>query len=83
MKKLHYHENPNSSFFKLRPPYLTSLSELSKWKAENDEFNVAKVDLRERPTFRNDATQQEKDKRDCQVIACHDMAGGKLDTSIF
>ncbi|CAG8494038.1 1967_t:CDS:2 [Racocetra fulgida] len=74
MKKLYYHENPNS-FFKPRPPYLKSLSELSQWKPEHDEFNVAKVDLRERPTFRNDATQEKKDKRDCQVVACHDMAG--------
>ncbi|KAF0424483.1 glycoside hydrolase [Gigaspora margarita] len=78
MKKLYYHENSNSKFSKPRSPYLTSLSELSKWKAENDEFNVAKVDLRERPTFRNDDTQ--KDKRDCQVVVCHDMAGGYIES---
>ncbi|CAG8525575.1 5375_t:CDS:2, partial [Scutellospora calospora] len=68
MKKLYYHENPNSSVFKPRPPYLTNLSELSKWKAKNDEFNVAKVNLRERPVFRNNTTQEEKNKRDCQVV---------------
>ncbi|CAG8468523.1 5301_t:CDS:2 [Acaulospora colombiana] len=77
MKKLHYHTTVDPSVVtKPRSPYWTSLTDVAKWKPD-DEFNVAKVNLKERPLFQNDDTpQNEIDKRECEVVVCHDMAGG-------
>ncbi|CAG8535418.1 8876_t:CDS:2, partial [Acaulospora morrowiae] len=64
---------------KSKPPYWTNLSDVAKWKPE-DEFNVAKVNLKERPVFRTEGVSQDKvDKRECKVVVCHDMAGGYIE----
>ncbi|CAG8449878.1 6005_t:CDS:10 [Diversispora eburnea] len=77
MKKLYYHKNPSPKFStKPKHPYWTNLSAVANWLPGNDDFNVAKVNLRERPAFKNSTKANEKDKRECQVLVCHDMAGG-------
>ncbi|RHZ59908.1 hypothetical protein Glove_360g115 [Diversispora epigaea] len=77
MKKLYYHKNPSPKFSTKPPhPYWTNLSAVANWLPGKDDFNVAKVNLCERPVFRNSTKKNEKDKRECQVVVCHDMAGG-------
>ena len=79
MKKLHYHVNPKLGYpTSPRPTYWKSLDEIAKWKVGTDEQNVAKVDLKPRPEFRGGTSQKEKDKRECRVVVCHDMAGGNV-----
>lgn len=72
---------------------IKSFKDLLDWKPGQDEYNVAHTPFHPRPTpfarrpgslseFSKTATttpglSDQAQLRDCKVIACHDMAGGK------